>query len=516
MANGSFGGGKGTEESPYLVEDILDLDAIRNDLTAHYKQTKDINFQYEENFAPIGGTNNEKFSGSYDGNGKKIKNFIQKRSQYNNGLFGEAENANFKNITITNVNMTIYDYSGAICGELDGGSFDNCHVTGTLNPIQDGVYKVGGLAGYVEKSTITNCSAKVTVGGEGQLGGLVGCMSDCFVYNSFSESTVNCTTGYGGQTGVFTGALWADSVDTALIENCYSNGYASGQTDVGGFVGETDGTIRNCYALGTVDGANPNNYSYNYDLGGFCGSTYGKLENCVASVEMVNMPTDKSRVGGFLGRINQSQRDESIVGSVHDCYYNADIAGLSDTGKGEPKTTAELADPTTYENWDFETVWTITEKGKFELVVFAPAPEPGPVEINIDFSKTKLLRDALGSAIPQVWHTDLGKWVPITPNLLGGGGSSVGTGEIATTDELGLVRIDGRTIISDEDGVITAVIPIATAKLLGGIKPDGETILVDAQTGVASVPQKVHTSTKNPTSSEGNNGDIWYKFTEVD
>ena len=40
MANGNFAGGKGTKSNPYLIEDADDLNAIRNNLVAHYMSHK--------------------------------------------------------------------------------------------------------------------------------------------------------------------------------------------------------------------------------------------------------------------------------------------------------------------------------------------------------------------------------------------------------------------------------------------------------------------------------------------
>jgi hypothetical protein len=41
-AGGSFGDGDGTAGNPYLIEDIDDLQAMNNDLTAHYALKNDI------------------------------------------------------------------------------------------------------------------------------------------------------------------------------------------------------------------------------------------------------------------------------------------------------------------------------------------------------------------------------------------------------------------------------------------------------------------------------------------
>jgi len=41
-ANGTFGGGNGTAETPYIIEDAADLDAVRSNLSAHYKLGNDV------------------------------------------------------------------------------------------------------------------------------------------------------------------------------------------------------------------------------------------------------------------------------------------------------------------------------------------------------------------------------------------------------------------------------------------------------------------------------------------
>ena len=45
---------------------------------------------------------------------------------------------------------------------------------------------------------------------------------------------------------------------------------------------------------------------------------------------------------------------------------------------------------------------------------------------DIDFSQTKLLRDQLGSVIPQVWDAQNHKWVVVTTQNAGGNGGDVG------------------------------------------------------------------------------------------
>lgn len=59
----------------------------------------------------------------------------------------------------------------------------------------------------------------------------------------------------------------------------------------------------------------------------------------------------------------------------------------------------------------------------------------------------------------------------------------LGNSEIATIEQLGIVKPDGTTITIDEDGTLhganTYTLPIATTTTLGGIKVDGTTITVN-------------------------------------
>lgn len=176
MANGRFGGGTGSADNPYLVEDMADLLALNNvainDNKKHYLQTADIDLsEYTSgNFPTLrinvnSGSNNYGFT--YDGGGYKILNLTQLLDGSSTADFGLFElystaysnshsRANaaqivFKNINLINVNVsgksgspfmkpqrhhltstssTHYGY-----GYSTDITFDNCFVSGKMSNI---------------------------------------------------------------------------------------------------------------------------------------------------------------------------------------------------------------------------------------------------------------------------------------------------------------------------------------------------------------------------------------------
>src|SRR5690606_22748685 len=99
-----FSGGSGTQEDPYLIHDVYELQAMKDNLNAHYALAKDIdasatvNWNDGAGFEPIG-TSSSPFRGSFDGRGHKITGlYINRESTSNVGLFGYADSARIQNV----------------------------------------------------------------------------------------------------------------------------------------------------------------------------------------------------------------------------------------------------------------------------------------------------------------------------------------------------------------------------------------------------------------------------------
>lgn len=340
MAGGTFGGGSGTSASPYLVEDAADLNAVRNNLTAYYEQTADIDLSGYANWTPIG----TRFYGIYDGGGFKITNMNINTYARHNGLFAAIDGgATLKNINIIGANVIAGRYVGLLTGSAECWdiyskiSIENCNVNGTVS----GDDYAGLLVGYVNiddsnaEILIEDCASSGLVTGDLSYnnGGLIGAIrafdagETVAVNNCFSIATITGSSSYcGGLIG------WIDYQGTTevMINNCYAQGAVTGDTEIGGLIGASTKwdssilTISNCYAACQISG--------NTNCGGLIG--YGEAYD-VNSVGHPHIPT------------------------TNNCYYDSQIAGQSDTGKGEPKTTAEMKTQSTFSTWDFTDIWGI-------------------------------------------------------------------------------------------------------------------------------------------------------------
>ncbi|MDP4092956.1 MAG: fibronectin type III domain-containing protein, partial [Bacillota bacterium] len=134
---------KGTVDDPFTISTRIDMENIKNNLSACYALTSDVDLGGTE-WLPLGSSSTP-FTGTLDGKGFKISNVSINKSITNYiGLFGYTTNAVIKNLGINNVNITGGSYVGAIIGLMSGtGSIQNCYVTGT-GTVKGTAY-VGGM-----------------------------------------------------------------------------------------------------------------------------------------------------------------------------------------------------------------------------------------------------------------------------------------------------------------------------------------------------------------------------------
>ena len=271
MANGLFGGGDGTEISPYIVQDAQDLWAVRNDLSAHYVQANniDLNIFVEGNgWEPIGQAG-APFTGLYNGNNFDIKNLWSGNITGHGGLFGYVYGGFLHNITLSNVILTKSPAQdiGALAGRVNNTAENaviNCHATGIINEQKKPTNgRIGGLIGLMmNNGGIKDSSFTGIVRSYGgyYAGGLVGTLNSstqkCWAN---AEIDAEDTTNVGGFAGSIVGGSHTYNYTITNI--------ISALDYVGGFAGRTKGQMLNCWARGKVQGSSI--------VGGFAGLLEG-------------------------------------------------------------------------------------------------------------------------------------------------------------------------------------------------------------------------------------------------
>jgi len=176
----------------------------------------------------------------------------------------------------------------------------NLKVSGSIDTA---AARVGGLVG-LNQGRIVQCTSFVSIDAYSYVGGLVGSNYGIIQQSATVSNHVN------GSSGIIGGLVGLNATDSG-IANSYARTNVFGNGNEGGLVGWNQGGINYCYSLGKVEGYN--------NIGGLVGHNYN--------------------------------------GTVEHSYYDKDVSGVSDTGRGIPRTTVQMKTKTTYVAWDFTYIW---------------------------------------------------------------------------------------------------------------------------------------------------------------
>lgn len=214
--------GSGTEADPYIVMTAEQLDAIRLQKKAFYKQGADIDLApYTSNWNPIGASGTfRNFEGGFDGGGYVITGLQVNASTRNAGLFGSiTTNSKISNVRLPNVNVSGTSHVGGLVGNSYKGIITDSYVTGRVTGTGD---YVGGLVGKIEHGGIERSYASGMVSGASYVGGLLG-----------------DSDGY--------------SPDLPRVADSYARVNVTGTGNyVGGVVGRNKGNVNRVYAVGSL------------------------------------------------------------------------------------------------------------------------------------------------------------------------------------------------------------------------------------------------------------------------
>ena len=201
---------------------------------------------------------------------------------------------------------------GGLVGVDTGSTFYSSTVTSS-NITSSGT-NIGGLVGKATQSSISTCTANVSISTSGDsAGGLVGYGENVKAdYDEVKNSSVSCRIGCGG---VFGTLLNSQTMKNVKAENNTINGDKS----LGGFAGSVvSSTLSHCRVSGSVTGTGS-------VCGGFVGEVTGS--SISDSVSLANVSSEfqgQTVLGGFAGYSTDS--------SFSSCGAFGDVNGYAEVG----------------------------------------------------------------------------------------------------------------------------------------------------------------------------------------
>ena len=199
----------------------------------------------ELSWTPIGNYSKQ-YQGTFDGNGKTIRNLFISSTSNEIGFFGYAADCRIKNITFDNAKVKGNDNSstGILAGYASSCVIENIKTTGNCSV--EGNYETGGIAGRAN-GNISNSENHAIVNGFYYVGGIVGICFD-------SGNSITSCANYGEITGTedFVGGIIGYFGEGSL-QNSANNGNISGNARVGNLIGYANiCNINNVLGIGNI------------------------------------------------------------------------------------------------------------------------------------------------------------------------------------------------------------------------------------------------------------------------
>ena len=236
--------GDGTSQNPYIITNPTQLNLVRKNRIAYFELGNDIDLSYDtqnENglfyndglgWEPIeyqSSSTNDKFSGSIDGKGYKIKGlYINRPGENYVGLFknlysygkAEGKQINIVNLILENPNITGNNYVGGIAGNIDSQS--NVNLTNLQN-----LYVVGG-----------------NITGNNYVGGIAGNFRGGIYYDIHSNRINSLFNSSSISSSNYAGGLFGNVENTHIssgmkvyIKNIINIGEVSSEGNASGLIG---------------------------------------------------------------------------------------------------------------------------------------------------------------------------------------------------------------------------------------------------------------------------------------
>jgi hypothetical protein len=314
--------GDGTSGAPFLVTNAVDLakvgsfaDSCSED--AAYRQTANITLTGD--WTPL--TAIAPFGGVYDGGGHTISGLTVTGGSAFRGLFSRASFlAEFKDLTLTDVDVAGTSETGGLVGVLGGATVTDVTVSGTVAGTGSWVAGIAGTAngGTLERVSFTGTVTSTGVGTE--IGGIVGELGT----GSITDATVTASvTSAHRYTGGIAGSALGGTIARATFDGTVT--VTGPTTEAGGITGALgDGSIVDSRATGTVSGAGRS-------VGGLVGavepsSGTGRISGSRFSGTVTSTGAE---VGGIAGRTSSTGGGTT---SITTSWSEGSVAGTRAVG----------------------------------------------------------------------------------------------------------------------------------------------------------------------------------------
>ncbi|MBP3360825.1 MAG: hypothetical protein J6N52_08235 [Clostridia bacterium] len=306
--------GKGSRDNPYIITTAAELAGLSALSTAHVNGDTDANCTcgrtFKDKYIKIADGVKELDMGAY--NCLPIGVAVTFKGNF------DGNNVPIRNVRINmaekNTHMWLYNFG--FFGAVDGGSIKNVilpdfEYTAVYSP--NGNRCIGGLVGKVSNGTeITNCHVRGKIDSQSNTasdkmfyaGGFAGAVYGAVIRNCDAYTRVDMyETQSGDYTGGFVGAIEGSGM--TAIENCYAKGYLREASTTPAQVGGFAGRIVNSNAL---------------------------IRNSHANVDTsYNAETSYAYIGGFIGRHAAGGIENCVSWGnvVSDCTSSWCVGGFS-------------------------------------------------------------------------------------------------------------------------------------------------------------------------------------------
>jgi len=341
------------------ITNATELQAINDNPHDDYILDNDIDMTGVNTWVPIGSKTlgidigssalyvlQDSFTGTFNGQGHTISNLTysapSNRGYSYAALFGAVGSGlnpdgafirpTIENLTVRNCNFTGNNSCAGMVGFLISAEMLNCHV--------------------INATIFSNSTNAFSMGGFG--GDCYGWTNMQTIINNCDVDTLNLTS--NSSVGGFLGDSFCQSASSNFsIFQCYVNnahitGVDDNGGDVGGFIGDCEGTVVKCYVnnvvmdckgagnwgggFGLLEASITNFYcngsivNANYESGGFAGYVDDStILNCYADVNVSGDGLSDNDLGGFIGRL------ESFMSpTVTNCYSTGIVSGQTNIG----------------------------------------------------------------------------------------------------------------------------------------------------------------------------------------